>query len=237
MEQIFVVDPYRNALHNFINTLNENAGAFGIPGGINLSNANLQPYTLRLHTQLKAGANSYDLDLKNANNQLSIEKRLVDGDIFQAYGMCMAIQKYDPTAPDFSTQLLTHPDPTYFPDIEAKCLELLYNGKTVFNTNSTNRIQDFDNHLFRYSPPGVFTGTLAAPVTNPGYGATLEQRGYYIFPSYPIIEGNKTNKIQVNLAQGATTNIGGTGADSNNLVILIHGFRYSGFNGGGSCQA
>lgn len=238
MDQIFVVDPHRNALHNFVKNLNDNAGEFGINAEVNLANANIQPFVLRLHRNLEAGTNSYDFDLKQGPNQLSVEKRLVDGDIFQALGMALCVQKYDPAAPDFSTQLLTHPDPTYFGANEAKALELVYNGKTQFSTDSTNRIQDLDNHLFRVSQQGVFTGTIAAPTTNPSYGPSFPERGYYMFAGYPIIQGRKVNRVTVNLAQGSSTNIGGTGANKNNLVVLIYGFKFSGFSSmPGSCQA
>ncbi len=225
LQQNFVSNDYRAALHKFVDHLQGNGSAYGLAAPVTMENAVIAPYTIRMHTSLKAGTNSYDFDLKNGIAPLAIEKRLADSDIFQAFGMSLSLQQYDPAAADFSKPLWTHPDATAF-GTGAPCCELIYAGNTTFNTDGTNRIQNFDNSLFRFAPGG-----------NLVYGSSFEERGYYLFAGYPIILGNKVNKITVNLAPGATTNIPGTGAASNNLVVLIHGFRFTGVNNGGACQA
>ncbi|MCC7026729.1 MAG: hypothetical protein IT265_07215 [Saprospiraceae bacterium] len=223
MLQYFTTDSYRAALLKFIENLNANRFKLGINEEITLDNANIAPYTVRLHSKLASGQNSYDLDLKTGSGVV-VEKKLVDSDIFQAFGMAMGIQRYDPTAPDFSKPIWFSPDATEF-TTAAPQLELLYNGDSTINTDGTNRLQRFDNHLFRTAPSGQAV-----------YGPSFQERGYYIFPSYPVFYGSKVNKVTINLAPGATNLIAGAGVTSNNLVILLTGFRFNGINSGTGCN-
>lgn len=242
LTQIFSSEPYRAAAHVFVDKLNTNAAAWGISTDVNLDNALIMPYTIRLHVKLEANKNSYELDLKNGGTPglSSIERRLTDGDIFQAFATSVGIQKYDHTAatPDFSQPIFNAPDPQYFNAANEKAaLELIYNGTSDLVTDGTSRIMSFDNHLFRYAAPGTFNGTVAAPVDNSQYGPTFEERGYYVYPLYPIVFGSKNNKFKLNLAPGSTAAIAQAGTSANNLVVLIHGFKFSGTTSGtGQCQ-
>ena len=225
METMFTTNPGRAAYMKFLDYLSSNSAALGIPY-VSMDNANVSPYTIRLHTKLVAGQNSYEFNFKNIPGLLSIEKTLADSDIFQGFGIALGIQRYNPASPDFSKPIWTYPDTTEFTTV-APGLELIYNGHSTLNTDGTDRIQKFDNHLFRCAPGG---GGI--------YGPSYEERGYYLFPGYPIILGSKTNKFTVAVAQGDTTTvpIGGSGATSNNLVLLIHGFRFTGVNNGTGCN-
>ena len=223
MQQIFSTEAYRAANYKFLDYLSLNSNKLGIGSNVDMDNANIQPYTIRLHAKLVNGQNTYEFRLKGAIAPLSIEKTLADSDIFQGYAMALCLQQYDPTAPDFKSGLWSYPDATQFAAF-APPLELIYAGNTIINTDGTNRLQNFDNHLFRTAPGGPAV-----------YGPSMEERGYYVFPSYPILFGSKSNTITVNLAQGSTTAIANTGANTNNIVILLHGFRFTGISAAG-CQ-
>ena len=92
MQQIFSTEAYRAANYKFLDYLSLNSNKLGIGSNVDMDNANIQPYTIRLHAKLVNGQNTYEFRLKGAIAPLSIEKTLADSDIFQGYAMALCLQ-------------------------------------------------------------------------------------------------------------------------------------------------
>lgn len=215
MTNIFSVNNFRAAGFVFKEYLAKEMGSS--PDQIAIS-----PYVVRVTKPLSATESSYDFTFTNSQTKNASELLLADSDIIQIYGISLGIQKFAAAATDFSTIQYNWPDPAVFTagtGAEAKSLELIYGGLFNLWTGNTLRIPNLHNSVFRTAPSG---GGI--------YGPTAEERGYFIPNEYPVMYGNKQNRVNVSVAIGDKTAMPQSGATANNLVLQFLCFRYNGQN-------
>lgn len=145
-------------------------------------------------------------------------------------GIKVAVQKYDPTSPDFDSPSFTFPDPVYFGATVAKKIAKIFQGNLSLKTGTQTRIDRLDLDLAMFVPKDGFAGTLGTPTDYPQHGGEDREKGYYDLGSYPLILGENQNTVEIELAQGDITGItdGATPANSNNLVFYALGWVYRG---------
>jgi hypothetical protein len=180
---------------------------------------------LRLEVALSAQKSSYRLDTREGNSNVDgpLEIKLNQNDIFMVTAIGVALRKVNG---DVHKPLQTFPDPKYFAGAgEAQALEAIYNGTMSVTTDSLKRVDEMALHHCRFVP-GVQNDTTDNIL--PGYGPTLEERGYFTINPNIILDGSKSNIIDVILGAGSLAAIAGPGPDVNHLVVLLHGFLFSG---------
>jgi hypothetical protein len=228
MDNYFLSRDYRQAMMAFSTHL-------GVTP-TQLDKSAMTPFEIQLHSKLADGTNSYELDLRSGSG-VSVESKLLAGEIFFCYGMAISVTKYDPAAPSRTKPYLQSPDPGFFPANEVGPLELIWNGDVSITVGSVNKVQKLKANHFRFAPAAGYLGGHAALTALAQYGPSFEERGFFLWGLYPIFSGDEANKISLSLAPGTTTNLQGTaGAGTNNLVFQLVGFKYSGSNGGGNCS-
>ena len=236
--QNFVQNPIRASYYAFLSALDKMKGTNGVPVDFNPETSIVQPLILRVHQLFASGKSKYTFDLKSGNTPgLDIEKKMQPSDVFMMTALALGIQKYNPAGPDYNQPVFTEADPGYFGAAEAAALEKLYGGKIGLKSGSNTRISDLDTSIFKFAPAKAFAGTFAAPTGHSQYGSSHAERGYVDLGAYPILLGQESNTVDVELASGNTADIAGTAPNNNNLVLFVLGWVYRGSSNNGSCIA
>ena len=195
--------------------------------------------TLRVEETLSANKSVYKLDLyQNQGSDGELEIKLNRNDLFFLTHMAVCIGREDPTNQAYANYpLYTFPDalvfdgdlsnsPALYDDLEAFCLEVVYNSLLTIKTVPVERIKNLWTGNFRYVPEQVSTASRLSQ-----YGPSLEQKGF--FPTQPniLLDGDDNNEIEIQLQLGGKSAIGGLiesdgTADTiqNKLVVLLQGY-------------
>lgn len=219
-------DPMRAAYGRFVQYL-ENMGKVTSGGAPIITQTDL-----RLEAKIESSKNNYTLDLKEGTSSTDrpLENKLNNNDIFMVTAIGIGIYKTNDTVYE---PLFTFPDLNYFSAAgEAAALESIYNGKLSLTTDSLKRIKNLLLHHMRFVPPTQYDGT---DKIMPGYGAMIEERGYLRTNPNIIIDGSKTNTLEVAIGSGDHSAIEGAAGKDNILTVLLHGFVFSGQTGPDTC--
>jgi len=210
------------------------------------------PTDLRVEMELVPGQSTYNFDLKKGNISFpyasaSEEYKLNSTSVFFVTHVALNVKKFskvDTVLNNANYKLWTYNDENYFVGAataaatEAQSLETIWQGRLSFKTNNFSRFTDIFTNKMKYVPADQFinlavTGQVAH--TYPSYGADYDQRGYHELHGNLILNGADDNIVTLNLGAGDTSAIAGDGTElgegkdiCNKLVLLIHGYEFTG---------
>lgn len=211
----------------------------------------VQQADLRLEKLLTATSPvlKFDLQKSTGNGDRPMEVKLSSSEIFFVHGISIAIQKQNAGGGNQANRpMFTYPDKNYFiaapgANSESAALEAVFQGLLSLRTDGNTRIEDLLTHHMKFVPDHQFEPTgvtgQATGAELPSYGGSFEDRGYLELTPNPIIDGNQTNELQIQLGDADLTNIAG-GADVNGvasenvIVVLLHGWCYKGNTSSGA---
>lgn len=202
----------------------------------------INPNTLVLEEELKAGKSTYRFDLyQQSGADRKLAKKLNRNDVFFVTGIGLCIRKQDAVTGIYANYpLFTYPDSNYFVGDNAGAnlkeylaLECMYNGLLTLKTSPVDRVSDVPTHNFRYVPERGYLIAAGNQVNDefPQYGPDDRGRGLFSIHPNVILDGQENNEIILELGSGDTANIAGGIDGSNNpvdttnvAVVLLQGF-------------
>jgi hypothetical protein len=201
--------------------------------------------TLRVEQELSATKDSYVFDLYEGtqSSDRPLEIKLSRNDLFFATHIAVCLTKQDTSttpAQYGNFPLYTYPEPNFFAGDDSTnpkeflALETVYNGSYTFKTKTVERISEMATLHNRFVPEAQYLIAAGSQLEDslPGYGPTLENRGFKALEPAVVIDGNQNNEFRLELGEGDRSLIAGTVDNAgdavntrNVLVLLINGFK------------